>query len=164
MIYLEWCWTLFQVLLGLWLFSVLVRPFVSYEKQEALRSVDVFVARVVNAIPITLSNLWLFTGTILYFVGNFTVLLLLALGIFMLGYCVYIHADAVEFTFESIYNLARLLVEEKAAWSGATTIVAATVAIGHMWKLNLDKRQYYEKREKELREEYLARRKKELER
>ncbi|HXU93294.1 MAG TPA: hypothetical protein VFP33_06505 [Gallionella sp.] len=151
-------------MLGLWILSFLVRPFVSYEKQEALRGVDEFIAEQINSIPIRLSNLWIFVGTILYFVGNFTVLLLLALGVLMLGYSIYLHSSQVELSFESIYNLAKLLVEEKAAWSGATTIVAATVAIGHMWKLNLDKRQYFEKREKELREEYEARRQKELER
>lgn len=163
MIYLEWGWVLLRIILVLWILSFLVRHFVSYEKQEALRGVDEFMVEQIYSIPVRLSNLWLFVGTILYFVGNFTVLLLLALGVFVLGYSIYLHSSQVEFSFESIYSLAKLLVEEKAAWSGATTIVAATVAIGHMWKLNLEKRQYFEKREKELREEYEARRQKEIE-
>ncbi|NLY12417.1 MAG: hypothetical protein GXZ10_02235 [Gammaproteobacteria bacterium] len=164
MAYLYWGWVTFKVLLGLWLLSFLIRFFLSYEKQELLREIDEFVLAKIIAIPVVLSNLWVFSGTILYFIGNFTVLLLLAFGIFMLGYSVFLNAHEVEFTFESIYSMAKTLVEDKAAWSGATIIVAATVAVGHMWKLNLDKRQYFEKREKELREEYYARRQRELKR
>lgn len=164
MAYLNLGWIILQIFSGLWILSLLTRSFVSHDKQEALRVVDEWIAEQINSIPIRLSNLWLFVGTILYFVGNFTVLLLLALGVFMLGYSIFLHANQIEFSFESIYKLARLLVEEKTAWSGATTIVATTVAIGHMWKLNLDKRQYFEKRQKELREEYEARGQRVLER
>lgn len=164
MAYLHWGWIIFKVLLGLWLLSFLVRHFLSYEKQELLRAIDGFVLERIIAVPVGLSNLWIFAGTILYFIGNFTVLLLLAFGIFMLGYSILLHAHEAEFSFESIYRLAKMLVEDKAAWSGATIIVAATVAVGHMWKLNLDKRQYFEKREKDLREEYEARRQRQLER
>ena len=86
------------------------------------------------------------------------------MGIFMLGYSIFLHVNQIELSFESVYGLTKFLADEKAAWSGATIIVAATVAIGHMWKLNLDKRQYFEKREKELLAEYEARRQKERER
>ncbi|AMK76928.1 MULTISPECIES: hypothetical protein [Methylomonas] len=164
MIYLEWGFVLIKVLLGLWIISFLIRPFVSYEIQEFFRNMDEFIVEQISSIPIWLSNLWLFAGTILYFIGNFTVLLLLTLGVFMLGYSIFLHAQEVDCSLESVYNLAKSLVEEKTAWSGATTIVASTVAIGHMWKLNLDKRQYFEKREKELHEKYEARRNKERER
>lgn len=161
--YLHWALIIFKFLLGLWLLSFLIRPFVSYEKKDLLRGIDEFLLGKISTVPVGLSNLWIFAGAILYFIGNFAVLLLLAFGIFMLGYSVFLHAHEVEFTFESIYRLAKMLVEDKAAWSGATIIVAATVAVGHMWKLNLDKRQYFERREKELHEEYKARRQRELE-
>jgi hypothetical protein len=164
MVYLEWGLDIIQVLFVLWFLSFLVRPFVSYEKQELFREIDEFVVEQINSIPVILSNLWIFAGTILYFIGNFAVLFLLVMGVFMLGYSIFQHAHEIEFTFESTYKLATLLVEEKTAWTSATTIVATTVAIGHMWKLNLDKRQYFEKYEKDRREEYEVRHQKELER
>jgi len=81
----------------------------------------------------------------------------------MLSYSIYLHTTSIEFTFEWWYQLATKLVEQKAAWSGATMIVGATVAIANMWKLNLDKKQYFEKREKERREQYEEQRKKSAE-
>ncbi|WP_315979781.1 hypothetical protein [Aliamphritea spongicola] len=146
--YLEWAWVLFKVMLGIWIISFVARPFVSSEDQEKLRMVDIFIADKINSIPIKLLNLWLLIGTVLYFIGNFTVLILLSLGVFMFGYSVFLHADLIELNLESIYNLAKLLVNEKVTWSSATIIVATTVAIGHMWKLNLDKRQYFEKKKR----------------
>lgn len=138
------------MLLFLWIISFLIRPFVSYDKQEMFGRIDLFIAEQLNAIPVRLSNLWSLVSAILYFVGNFSVLVLLVLGIFMLGYTGYLHAGDVSLSFRSIYSLASALAGDKVAWSGATIVVATTVAIGHMGKLSLDKRQYFEKRQQEL--------------
>lgn len=162
--YLEWGWFVLKWLLFLWALSYFVRFFLPHHIQEGLGYMDLFFLERITAIPIFLSNLWFFAATILYFLGNFTVLLLLAFGVFMLSYSVQLHLTHIEFTFEWWYQLAKQLVDEKAAWSGATMIVGATVAIAHMWKLNLDKKQYFEKIEKEHREQYEERKKKKLER
>lgn len=162
--YLEWGWFALTWFFALWAMSYFVRFFLPDHIQEHLERMDLFLLERITAIPVFLSNLWFLAATILYFLGNFAVLLLLGFGVFMLSYSVHLHLTNIEFTFEWWYQLAKQLVEEKAAWSGATMIVGATVAIAHMWKLNLDKKQYFEKREKERREQYEERRKKDLER
>lgn len=164
MAYLERGWFVLKWFFALWAMSHLVRFFFPRHIQENFERMDLFLLGRITAIPVFLSNLWFLAATILYFLGNFAVLLLLGFGVFMLSYSVNLHLTNIEFTFEWWYQLAKQLVEEKAAWSGATMIVGATVAIAHMWKLNLDKKQYFEKREKERHEQYEERRKKELER
>lgn len=164
MIYLKWAWILFQVLFVLWIVSFLIRPFVSYEKQQLLQDVDEFIVQQLISIPTLVSKLWQFTGTTLYYLGNFAALIVLLLGILSLCSSIFLHIQEIEFSLESILNFARLLAEEKTTLPSAASVVAATVAIGHMWKLNLDKRQYDEKCKKERREEYEARRQKEHER
>lgn len=150
MVYLEWGWFAVKWLFTLWVLSYFIRWFLSSEIQEMLGRMDEFLFGNIAAIPILLSNIWFFTATILYFIGNFSALILLALGAFMVGYSVHLQWAQFQPTAEGVYQLAKLLVEEKAAWSGATMLIAATVAVGHMWKLNLDRKQYFEKREQEL--------------
>lgn len=158
--YLNLSWVAIKWFVAFWVLSVILRFFLPSHIQESFERMDLFFLERIAAIPVFLSSLWFFSATVLYFLGNFTVLLLLGFGVFMLSYSIYLHIGNVEFTFEWWYRLAIQLVEEKAAWSGATMIVGATVAIANMWKLNLDKKQYFEKREKERREEYEERKKK----
>lgn len=144
--------TAFQLVIALWVLSFLIR-LIRPETSDFFSRTDQMIADAITSIPYALSNIWFATASVLYFVGNFSVLILLAFGVFLVGYSVLLHWPQVQFSADGLYQLARLLVDERAAWSGATILVAATVAIGHMWKLNLDKKQYYEKRMKELREE-----------
>ena len=162
--YLEWAWFTVKWFFALWALSYFVRFFLPYHTQETLERMDLFLLERITAIPVFLSNTWLFAATILYFLGNFAVLLLLFFGLFMISYSIYLHFTEVQSTFEWWYRLAITLVDEKAAWSGATMVVGATVAVGHMWKLNLDRKQYYEKREKERHQRYEEKRKQDLER
>lgn len=150
MIYFEWGWVAVKWLFTFWVLSYFVRWFLPSEIREKLNQMDEFLFGNIAAIPILLSNIWFFTATILYFIGNFSALLLLALGAFMVGYSVHLQWDQFQPTADGVYQLAKLLVEEKAAWSGATMLIGATVAVGHMWKLNFDRKQYFEKKEKEL--------------
>jgi hypothetical protein len=78
----------------------------------------------------------------------------LVFGLFILSYSIHLHLANIEFTFVWWYQLGKQLVDEKTAWSGATMIVGATVAMAHMWKLNQDRKQYLEKRERDRRERY----------
>lgn len=146
MAYLEWGWFVVQVFFILWALSYFIRWFFSSEIQESLNRMDEFLLGNIIAIPILLSNIWLFAATILYFVGNMAALALLAFGAFMVGYTIHLHWGQFQPTADGLYQLAQLLVDEKTAWSGATILIAATVAVGHMWKLNLDRKQYYEKK------------------
>lgn len=150
MIYLEWVWSAIKCLFTLWALSYLIRWFLPSEVQEMLGRMDEFLFGNIAAIPVLLSNIWFFAATILYFIGNFSALVLLAFGAFMVGYSIHLQWAQFQPTADGLYQLAKLLVEEKAAWSGATMLIAATVAIGHMWKLNFDKKQYFEKKEQEL--------------
>jgi hypothetical protein len=154
--YLDWIWIALKWALCVWGFSFILRIFLPESIQEIFRSIDLFLLEKISAIPVLLSNIWLVVATVLYFVGNFTVLVLLAFGVFMLIYSIRLHLVNFEYTFDWLYQLSKQLVEEKAAWSGATMIVGATVAVAHMWKLTLDRKQYFEKKEKERREEYRA--------
>ena len=149
MIYLEWGWFAIKWLFFLWMLSYFIRFFLPSELSEKFERMDEFLFGNIAALPVLLSNIWFFVATILYFIGNFSALLLLALGAFMVGYSVFLHWAQFQPTAEGVYQLANLLVDEKAAWSGATMLIAATVAVGHMWKLNLDKKQYFEKKEQE---------------
>lgn len=75
-------------------------------------------------------------------------------GLALFTYSIY-NALSLEAVNEvSLYNLAKNIINDKTTWAAATTIIATTVAIGHMGKLNLDKRLYFEKKQKEWQDEY----------
>jgi hypothetical protein len=148
--YIEWGWFAIKCFFGIWVLSYFVRIFLPSVIAEKLEQLDYFIFGNIAAIPVLLSNIWFFTATILYFLGNFSALVLIAFGMFMVGYSVHLQWAEFQPTVEGLYKLAKVLVDEKAAWSGATVLIAATVAVGHMWKLNLDRKQYFEKKEREL--------------
>lgn len=148
--YIEWGWFAIKCFFGIWTISYFVRIFLPSGIADKLERLDYFIFGNIVAIPVLLSNIWFFTATILYFLGNFSALVLIAFGMFMVGYSVHLQLAAFQPTAEGLYKLAKVLVEEKTAWSGATVLIAATVAVGHMWKLNLDRKQYFEKKEQEL--------------
>ncbi|WP_202754149.1 hypothetical protein [Burkholderia cenocepacia] len=126
--------------------------FLPSEVSERFEMAESFVLEKLAAIPVFLSNVWLVLAHICYFVGNFFALVLIAFGAVIVGYSVYLRRETLQFTFEATYRLAEQLAGDRVAWSGATLLIAATVAICNMWKLNLDRKQYFEKQEKELRE------------
>jgi len=162
--YVEWTFFALQGFIVFWSLSFILRFFLPEHIRDALERMDLFLLEAISSIPVLLSNTWFFAATILYFLGNFAVLLLLVFGLFMLGFSIQQNLGDVEFTWAWWFQLSSRLVEEKTAWSGATMIVGTTAAIGHMWKLNLDKKQYFEKIEKERQEKYEERRKRESER
>lgn len=150
MAYIEWGWFAIKCFFAIWALSYFARIFLPSGIAEKLEQLDYFIFGNIVAIPVLLSNIWFFAATILYFIGNFSALVLIALGIFMVGYSVHLQWAVFQPTADGVYQLAKQLVEEKAAWSGVTVLIAATVAVGHMWKLNLDRKQYFEKKEQEL--------------
>ena len=152
MVYLEWCWVTLKWLLPLWATLRVICWFLPDEVSERFEIAENFVLEKLAAIPVFLSNVWLVSAQICYFVGNFFALFLIAFGAVIVGYSVYLKRGTLQFTFEGAYQLAEQLAGDKVAWSGATLLIASTVAICNMWKLNLDKKQYFEKQEKELRE------------
>ncbi len=95
-------------------------------------------------LPMLLTNIWMILATILHFIGNFTVLLLLCGSIFALGRSIFNYGEEFNLSGESIYTLIKFLTDDKVAVYAATSIVALTVAIGHMLKWNLEKRKYYQ--------------------
>ncbi|MFM0362031.1 hypothetical protein [Paraburkholderia sediminicola] len=152
MVFLGWCWFGIKAFIVLWLASHIIRLFLPSEVSEWLESADDFVIERIISVPIFLSNLWVVSAEILYFVGNFFALSLIVFGAFLVSYSVYLRWASIEFTLDGLYVLAQHLADDKVIWSGATMLIAATVAICNMWKLNLDRKQYYEKKEREARE------------
>lgn len=157
MVLLGWCWAvtsvLFKVFFILWFIAHAVCLFLPRTTPDWLESVDDFVLSRFASIPVLLTNAWLVAAQICYFIGNFFALVLISFGAFIVSYSVYLKQATLQFTFDGAYQLAEQLAGDKVAWSGATMLVAATVAICNMWKLNLDRKQYFEKREKEFREQ-----------
>ncbi|WP_116135853.1 hypothetical protein [Trinickia diaoshuihuensis] len=153
MVYLEWCWVALKWFIPLWTALHIICWFLPSEVSARLEVVDNFLLERLVSIPVFLSNVWLVSAQICYFVGNFFALILIAFGAVIVGYSVYLKRETLQFTFEGAYQLAEQLAGDKVAWSGATMLIAATVAICNMWKLNLDRKQYFEKQEKELREQ-----------
>lgn len=150
MIYLAWAWKALPWLIGLWLLSNILKPFLPSRFADKIEIMNISLLGKIVVIPILLYRIWFFTATILYFIGNFSALVLLALGAFMVGYSINLHLGNFQPTAEGLYLLSKQLIDEKAVWSGITILIAATVAIGHMWKLNLDRKKYFEDKEREL--------------
>ncbi|KVO99334.1 hypothetical protein WL21_01335 [Burkholderia ubonensis] len=157
--FVGWCWIGIKAFMVIWLASHIIRLFLPSGVFEWLESVDDFVLGRIASIPIFLQNLWLVSAEILYFVGNFFALSLIIFGAFLVSYSVCLRWASLQFTSDGLYVLAQHLADDKVAWSGATMLIAATVAICNMWKLNLDRKQYFEKKEKEARERIESRRK-----
>ncbi|TKC91721.1 hypothetical protein FAZ69_04575 [Trinickia terrae] len=147
---LGWCWVAVKVLVPLWLASHIIRWFLPSEVADRLEIVDNFILARIASIPVFLSNAWLVSAQICYYVGNFFAVVLIAFGAVIVGYSIYLQRETLQFSFAGAYQLAGQLAGDKVAWSGATMLIAATVAICNMWKLNLDRKQYFEKQEKEL--------------
>lgn len=66
----------------------------------------------------------------------------------MFLYTLLLQFDIQYSEFEPIYKVLVIVAENKAAWAGATIVIATTVAVGHMWNLRLNSAKFDEKMKK----------------
>ena len=145
MVFLGWCWFGIKAFIVLWLASHIIRLFLPSEVSEWLESADDFVIERIISVPIFLSNLWVVSAEILYFVGNFFALSLIVFGAFLVSYSVYLRWASIELTLDGLYVLAQHLADDKVIWSGATMLIAATVACSGQVNLDTRKGEYLKK-------------------
>ncbi len=122
----------------IWFFSYILRPFLPHQYNEFAEIIGLRILTLIVGTPLFLRNLWIFSSTIAYFLGMFSILGLLLIGILLFGYTLVIQLGFNYDPIQPFYDLAVTLSKDKAAWAGATLIVATTVAIGHMWNLRIN--------------------------
>lgn len=137
----------------IWFFSYILRPFLPQQYNDFAEIVGLRLLTLIVGTPLFLRNLWVFSSSIAYFLGMFSILGLLLTGILLLGYTLVVQLGFTYDQIQPFYDLAVTLSENKAAWAGATVIVATTVAIGHMWNLRINMAKFDKEMAKLQREE-----------
>lgn len=123
-------------------FSFILRPFLPDRYNEIAETIGMRVLMIIVGTPLFLKNLWVFSSTIAYFLGMFLILALLVIGVILFTYTLSLQIGLQNSFIQPIYDIIVVLSQNKAAWAGATIVIATTVAIGHMWNLRLNLKKF----------------------
>ena len=142
-----------KIIIAIWFFSYLLRPFLPQGYNDFAEIIGYRFLGLILGIPPFIRNAWIFSSSIMYYLGMFSILGLLVIGAFLFGYTLLLELG-ISFTEASPYYLILSNVaKNKTAWAGATAVIATTVAIGHMWNLRINSTKFYEEMKKFAREE-----------
>ncbi|OLU16977.1 hypothetical protein BVH01_10470 [Pseudomonas sp. PA1(2017)] len=148
-----------KVVFFIWIFSYVFRPFLPGGYNNIAETIGYRLLAVINGIPHFVRGAWIFSSSIIYYLGMFSILGLLIIGGFLFGYTLLLKlgisfAEALPY-----YQVLSSVAEDKTAWAGATSVIASTVAIGHMWNLRINSVKFDEDMKKIAREEREAKEK-----
>ncbi len=137
----------------IWLLSYLLMPFLPKRYNEFVVEVSYRFLLLVLNLPSAIRNLWIFSSSIMYYIGMFSILGLFLIGFFMFSYTLLLQLGFQYSELELTYEVLVKVAENKAAWAGATIVIATTVAVGHMWNLRINSAKFNEEMKKFKREE-----------
>lgn len=147
---------LFRACLIVWIISYLLRPFLPDKYNEVVLEIGHRFLLLLISIPTVVRNTWVCSSSIMYYLGMFSILGLFLIGLFMFLYTLLLQFGIQYSEFEPIYKVLVIVAENKAAWAGATIVIATTVAVGHMWNLRINSAKFDEEMKKFKREEQEA--------
>ncbi|VVN32032.1 hypothetical protein PS662_04932 [Pseudomonas fluorescens] len=148
-----------KVTVTVWLVSYLLRPFLPCWYNNTAEIIGYRLLGVIFAVPAFARNVWIVSSSIMYYFGMFSILGLLLAGAFLFGYTLLMELGINIAGLWPYYLVLSKIAQNKTAWAGATTVIATTVAIGHMWNLRITTTKFYEEMKKFAREEREAREK-----
>jgi len=153
-----------KVIFVIWMASYIFRPFLPCWYNNFAEIIGYRLLGVILAVPVFVRNAWVVSSSIMYYLGMFSILGLLFAGAFLFGYTLLLELGMSIPGLWPCYSILSRIAQNKTAWAGATTVIATTVAIGHMWNLRLTSTKFYEEMKKLAMEEREAREKQRQER
>jgi len=153
-----------KVIFVIWMASYIFRPFLPCGYNNFAEAVGYRLFAVIRAVPAFARNVWNVSSSIIYYFGMFSIFGLLLAGTFLFGYTLLLELGMSIPGLWPCYSILSKIAQNKTAWAGATTVIATTVAIGHMWNLRLTSTKFYEEMKKLAMEEREAREKQRQER
>lgn len=142
-----------RIIIFMWLFSYLLRPFLPQRYNDFAEIIGYRLLGVILGIPPFVRKAWIFSSSIMYYLGMFSILALLIIGAFLFGYTLLLELGISIEELSPYYLILSNVAKNKTAWAGATAVIATTVAIGHMWNLRINSTKFYEEMKKFSREE-----------
>ncbi|WP_414931849.1 hypothetical protein [Vibrio europaeus] len=97
-----------------------------------------------------LRKVWRAFVSFVHTIGWFATITILGASIYSLGVAISLEFDLLEKAPQIYLKLANIF-QNPFSWAAATSIVGSTVAIGHVWNLELNREKFYEERRERLR-------------
>ncbi|WPN55791.1 hypothetical protein [Pseudomonas sp. P9_31] len=142
-----------KVIVSIWLISYLLRPFLPHWYNNVAEVIGYRLLGAILVVPAFTKRAWIVSSSIMYYLGMFSILGLLIAGAFLFGYTLLLELGVSFPELWPCYFILGKVAQNKTAWAGATTVIATTVAIGHMWNLRINSTKFYEEMKKFAREE-----------
>ena len=99
----------------------------------------------VNSFASDIREIWKFFVVIIHSVGWLATISILSASIYALGCSVLLEFVILTKQPDAFLKLSNIF-QNQFAWAAATSIVGGTVAIGHVWNLELNREKFYEER------------------
>ena len=127
-----------------------------------LTKYDVEITCILYGISKTLKNSWLILVSLTYFFGLFVIVFLLLVSLISFLYVVSKEFGYEISWFSQYYIHVSNIIKNPVSWAAATTIVATTVAIGHMENLKVNRKRFFEEQKERWKKEYEKKQKKKM--